>query len=111
MQMKDRFDLTSAPQGVLDLNLSAFGYSPLAPLPVFFFFPSAVSPAWGRSVFGPVACRERVGPEVTREGGDGRNGGGPAGGPVPPQVKPLMEMEPPPLSTQIRATVWLPPPQ
>lgn len=62
-------------------------------------------------MFGPVACRLVVGPEVIPEGGNGRNKGGSVGGPVPPQVKPLMEMEPPPLSAQIPASAWLPPPQ
>lgn len=52
-----------------DLNLSALGYSPLALLS------PAVSPAWGRSVFGHDACRLVVGPEVVRGRGDCLLGG------------------------------------
>lgn len=109
MQMKDRFDLTSARQGLSDLNLSALGYSPLAPLP---FFSLSSLPGLGALGIWPSRLSPGSGTgSYSGGGGNGRNGGGSGGGPVPPQVKPLMEMEPPPLNTRIPASAWLPPPQ
>lgn len=62
-------------------------------------------------MFGHAACRLVVGPEVVRGRGDGCDGGGLWGEPVPPQVKSLMEMEPPPLRVRVPAPVWLSLPQ
>lgn len=62
-------------------------------------------------MFGHVACRLVVGPEVVQGRGDGWDGGVFTGGAVPLQVKLLMDMEPPPLSTRDPASAQLPPPQ
>lgn len=60
-------------------------------------------------MFGHTACRLVVGPEVVQGRGTVVLGGFMGGGPVPPQVKPLMEMEPPPpLSARVPppARLW-----
>lgn len=80
MQMKGQ-SLSYPPHATAPLRLESFGARLLSPSS--FPFSPAVSPAWGRSVFGHAACRLVVGPEVVRGRGDGCDGGGLMGGAGP----------------------------